>query len=599
MRISCDFKQKFFGELTVDGKLLRLYDLMLEFTPEWAARNSQVYDELTKYLIVRGVNYNCLVNYMLRFSSFHFSSPGVDTVLTYLRLLDELVVEDLELDITDSYPNTFRQCAELVCKAKGFKLKVISEHYPKGKLDSLYNNPRIIRGGVVFWMFVRYVLGKLRLITGKHNRKPAKVMFLANLRFSSHDERDNLMFGNLIRELNSKHISNKVLRYEKLTQVSNLKRFVKRFMFEPEAYIGDYYTLNHFVKCARDYRHLCKCWHKIRGLDKLRNLFVFRGYNYFNLVEPRLELIFNALSYIAIDNHNITKAIVNAEDYKVLVLDHEENMYGKGFMLNTRLDSKKRTLALSHEIVYPGCAHTHMKNKQVLERGSELWRPVPNVKCVWGEYSVEVLTDTCNYPRSILKLTGNPKFDSIFNTKFNDAAIIKKYGLSKKRKILFGSPAIPWLYPIIKEIAENNPQFEFIFKPHPNENIGKLEKMFSTMPRNFKLVDKFAHIYELIHASDIMITRISTVGFEAMLMGKPVFILNLDKNYSDGLPYVQSGAALEVRSLEGFQYQLDNLDKLKPELFKRMARFVAEQHYKNDGQATRRVADQIELLLNA
>jgi hypothetical protein len=219
----------------------------------------------------------------------------------------------------------------------------------------------------------------------------------------------------------------------------NLKRFLKNFFSQKVPYIGDYYSLSHIRSCERDFKKIRQVWNEIKHRKDVQNLFEYKGYNFYEVIAPRLELIFRGLSYIAADTKNIARQISKQERYKVLLLDHEDNMLGKGFMLNSRTGSKRKTLALSYELIYPGCNHTHAKNLPVLDRKSALWRPLPDVKCVWGEYAREVLLKHCNYKDSIIKVTGDPRFDALHNLKINKMEIIGKYSLSQKPKILFAS----------------------------------------------------------------------------------------------------------------------------------------------------------------
>ncbi len=602
MRISCDFSVRYSGSIEINNKSYQLYNLIRKYSLEWLSKYSEIYDALAEYLYIDGVNYAYLINYFIDYSSYYFSSPGLDIILPYIIILDEFVDEGVELEIVDTFPHTFKECARMVCNRKGVKLRVIKESYIKRRFNPLYNNHKMIRTELVVRLFLRYLIGLLRKMTGKDNRVAGDVLLLSNTRFSAHNERENLIFGPLINGFDNRKLSWKVLRYEKLTQTTNLQRFVKEFMLENVAYIGDYYTLRHFIECERVFKQLRKRWNRIKYKEEIKQLFVFRGYNFYELILPRLELVFNALSYIAADTAKITKKIIEKEGYKVLVLDHEENMYGKGFMLNTRTAQARKTLALSHELIYPGCIHTHIKNPKVLDKSSKIWRPLPDIKCVWGDYAKKILVDYCNYPEEIIKTTGNPKFDILFKKRFDRNEIIKKYGLSAKvPKVLYASPGNNiHTHKCVFEIARQNPDLEILIKPHPNENLAPIIKLLSLKEtNNLILLPKHANIYELISVSEYVITLGSTVGFEAMLMNKLVFILNPEGSFLGGLPYVKSGAAIEIRDSSELMDALKKLSKpfYRKKVESRMNRFVNFIHSINDGKASQRVADLLEELL--
>lgn len=597
-------------EINFDDDKIRIdrhsYDLWRNYV--WEYQNyffeyTRISSELRKQFLVEGYNYNNIIRYLIYEPHFYFKkSPGMALIFNYLNILDKIKDKkrNIDVDIYDFYNDAFKKCAIIYGEKQGIKVRIGRESYLKRNLNFIYETQFIVRNLIKARIFLRYLLGKIRLLSGKNNKKKCEVLFLSNIRFSKKREDENIMFGSLIKELDKNIITNKVLRYEPLTQTTNLNRFIKDFIFQNEAYIGDYYSLKHFSKCNKDFKLLKKRWEEIKDKQEFKDIFVYKGYNFYDIIKPRLEMTFNALSYIACDNKNITEEIIKREDYKVLVLDHEENMYGKGFMLNTRNMKNKKTVALSHELIYPGCIHTHIHNKEVMNKKSDLWRPLPDIKFVWGDYSKKILVETCNYSGRIIKVTGNPKFDPLFKRKYEKSEILYRFKLDKKRKrILVASQMDRYSQNIYMDIARKNKDIDIIIKPHQGDDVNKLNESLKGHPDNLKLVDKYADLYSLIYVSDYLITYNSTTGFEAMIMGKIVFILNPNKDTLLGLPYVESGAAIEIYSANDLTNELKKLSdkKYKDKILDNMKKFVKNMHYKNDGKASERVADEIIKIL--
>lgn len=572
-------------------------DYILDYT--------RISNKIKPFFALENFNYWDLLNYFLWHSSFYFrKKQALDFIFYYIDILDKKIDKKSKLIIQGDYVGTTDRIAILISNKKKIKLSIINAKN-KRKYNFLYENPFLIRNLLRFRLLMRFFLGKIRNIRKVATNYKPKILLLSNIRFSKIKVEDNLMFGGVIKELLRKKISFKELNYETLTQTSNLFQFIRKFSYRKESYIGDYYTLKHFKSCENDFSLLKKRWDKVEEIDDFKSIFTYKGYNFYDIIKPRLELIFNALSYIAVDNKNITKTIIEKENYKVLIIDHEDNMYGKGFMLNVRTDSKKYTIALSHEIITPGCIHTHYNNKKVLDKKSVLWRPLPDVKCVWGEYGKKVLLDSCNYKKELIKITGNPKFDIILKKKYNKKTLLKKYSILKKykKRILIASSfevtLIDKCKKIYKEISQQNKEILIVFKPHPTEDMDMLKSILKDMPKNFFLVDKYCDIYELIYLSDYVITVQSTSGFEAMLFNKIVFILNYDNSELTGLPYVKNRAAIEINSANDFK---DEILKLKNKKYEdniriNMKKFADSIHYKNDGKASSRVIDIINKLL--
>jgi hypothetical protein len=124
-------------------------------------------------------------------------------------------------------------------------------------------------------------------------------------------------------------------------------------------------------------------------------------------------------------------------------------------------------------------------------------------------------------------------------------------------------------------------------------------KKFAKKPSNLTILDKGFNMYDLLHVSDYLVVRATTAGFEAMLMGKIVFVFNPRKEHLTGLPYAQSGAAIEISSSEELAEELRKLQDpaYRTGLLKKARLFAGKVHYKNDGRASERVANEIKKLI--
>ena len=598
MRITLDYKKEI---ITLDSKQISWFQGYVNNFIAIMSDYSRIRSEIRKYFIVNDINYTDLIAHIFYQNDYYFPrAPGLVTILNYLEILDSIKENrELILDINDFYLGTFRKCAELVGAKKKFQVKVLKEQYAKRNSDFWHHNPFLMKNALRARLGARLVLGWLRKALGKQNKEKADVFFLSSIRFDTGIPENNLMFGSVMKELNKKGVKSKILRYEEVERIANLKRFIKKFLLQKQAYIGDYYSLLHFLRCNKDFKLLRKKWEAVKDNPEFKKIFAYKGYNYYDIIKPKLELVFSALDYLSCDIRNITKAIIGVEDYKVLVLDHEESMYGKGFMLNTRLDKRRKTLALAHELIYPGCGHTHIRNNEALDRRSLLWRPLPDVKCVWSEYSKKVLLESCNYPENIIRVTGNPKFDLLFKKRYEPTDIIKHYQLSKpKKRVLYVPSPVSLSYlDELNEVSKKLNDYEFLIKPHPEEGrISQIkEKIRGFKNKNLKYINNKDDVYPLIQVSDYILTDASTVGFEAMLVNKIAFGCYPE----DAKIPLFMKASIRINSfleLPAWLKKLSNKNEAD-ELIKKNKRVVEYFHYKNDGRAAERVADEIERLL--
>jgi hypothetical protein len=575
------------------------------FGPTLMAK-SELTIRLKKYFAVGDYNHWELMDNFILFSSTYFhNKPGLDVIYAYIDYLNERITEDVELVPGYSFRETFINVAKMVCKKKGCRVSSIKRTARASYSHQLTQNDFFVRNAIRSRVFTRFLLGKIRKIAGKGAKKKADVVFLSNIRFSKETPENHSIYGPVMEELSRKKglgkVSYKTIFYEELIQLHNLRRVMKEFLLSDADYLGDYYTLKQLRQNKKDFKLLRRRWRELRDDPKFKRIFVYKGYDYYDLIKPRLELIFNALSYIACDNKNLTAGIAAREDYSVLVIDHDENMYGKGVMIATKDDKKKKTLALSHELIYPGCMHTHVRDELVKDRKNLIWRPIPDIKCVWGEFGKRTLLESCNYEKDVIRVTGNPAFDRIINKKHDKKEILRKYPFldDKRKKLLIASDCTRPTYPLYRKMIEQNPDVLFILKPHHYEDIGLLKDMFEPAPENFHMVDKLSDLYELIDISDFVITHSSTAGFEALLFDK-VLLITLPPGFKlVGLPYSDSGAALPIHKPEELKSTIKSLEEasFRQRLAEKRHRFVMDVNYKADGKASARVADEIVKLV--
>jgi hypothetical protein len=84
-----------------------------------------------------------------------------------------------------------------------------------------------------------------------------------------------------------------------------------------------------------------------------------------------------------------------------------------------------------------------------------------------------------------------------------------------------------------------------IVKLHPNEEVVDFSRLLSAEDRRYHAIAKDIDLYGLISASDLALTIDSTVGLEAVIMGKPLLVVNLDRR-PDLAPYVRYKVAFGV-----------------------------------------------------
>jgi hypothetical protein len=139
------------------------------------------------------------------------------------------------------------------------------------------------------------------------------------------------------------------------------------------------------------------------------------------------------------------------------------------------------------------------------------------------------------------------------------------------------------------------PQYHFIVKPHPGEDIKPYKTALQELQSqsNVELVTSSV-VENAIRQSDLVITVFSTAGLEAMLMGKPVIVLNLSEESSIA-PY--AAAAELVESKESLSRSIQTIleDPVRRQFLISAGNKYADEYFgKMDGQAAQRAVQVIQ-----
>jgi hypothetical protein len=140
------------------------------------------------------------------------------------------------------------------------------------------------------------------------------------------------------------------------------------------------------------------------------------------------------------------------------------------------------------------------------------------------------------------------------------------------------------------------PEEQIVIKLHPGFH-KKYRQIVSAIAEeeNIQVTITRDYLWELLAVSNLVIISESTVGLDAMVLDKPVVVVNLN-GQPDGIAYVSSGTARGAYSPEDIApvvREVLNNEQVRQELAEARKRFVYEYAYIQDGKACRRVAELI------
>ena len=270
--------------------------------------------------------------------------------------------------------------------------------------------------------------------------------------------------------------------------------------------------------------------------QNLEKIFQYHDVSLWDFIKPKFEEVFLE-PYLPMYVHlleQIEEFLKNNSPTSVIQI-YETGPYAKCFQLPAQKLGIK-TVGLQHGIIYDGNPDY---NQQIIKNEENpLGNQLPDLTLVYGKYYQRILTEKCNYPISSVETMGNPSFYNIDKLKpeLSKEQILKKYYLENKKIILFplsfrysqkssnNSDDII-LDTLIKNMKHLN-DVVIIVRPHPGDYDAIYSKLNQYNALHNFLVSK-GSLFEDIVASDLIITTISSVGIDATIFEKPIFLIDI------------------------------------------------------------------------
>lgn len=230
---------------------------------------------------------------------------------------------------------------------------------------------------------------------------------------------------------------------------------------------------------------------------------------------------------------------------------------------------------------------------------------------IWGKEDKRYM-EGFGIENNRLVVTGSSLHDMVSVKKINKdkrKEIFAKLKIDKnKKKILLASQAFEgiWgekareeLIDVVVSKIKDLKDSQLIIKLHPREDEGISKEIIKKYnARNVIITKKEFDINDLISFSDVVITVNSTCIYDAILLNKPVIIVNLFK-VPEQVQYAKSGACLGVYHKKDFDSALKMAynKKLEKRFAEGRRKFMNNYFYKKDGKASIRTASLIKNMI--
>lgn len=204
-----------------------------------------------------------------------------------------------------------------------------------------------------------------------------------------------------------------------------------------------------------------------------------------------------------------------------------------------------------------------------------------------------------------IMVTGQPRYDILYYADkiYSKDKFLSKYEINPTHKIILWATAFHVQnheenirnFEVVFETMQNIKNATLIIKQHPSEE-EKYTKMIRNYSNKYKInaiiTPKNSDTHEQLFACDLMIIKDSTTAMEAVVLDKPVVVLNLSGE-TDAVDYVEQGVALGVYNENDLKHVIEKLLKHDIDLAKSRKRYIEKYLCKADGKATERVVDLI------
>ncbi len=213
------------------------------------------------------------------------------------------------------------------------------------------------------------------------------------------------------------------------------------------------------------------------------------------------------------------------------------------------------------------------------------------------------------YPPESVFVTGQPRLDRLINRKFSKDRLRSDLGIARDKeiavlatqplKIFLSDGDRKKLTSAVVNAMDSFPEEQLVIKLHPEEHISEYKQVLREINRDNVILCQTIDVYELLNASNLVMTIASTVALEAMLFNKPVLCIDFTGRVPIHL-FTEDGAAIAVHQeadlVPAIHKALHDPQTIK-ELEQGRKKFIDKHIYKPDGLTSKRVAELIVRLI--
>lgn len=341
-----------------------------------------------------------------------------------------------------------------------------------------------------------------------------------------------------------------------------------------------------------------RTWSRLAGAAGLRDAMTHRGVRLGDLAQADLAATFLLQLPWAVRSYEEMSAALRAVRPVVVVLYAESSGWGRAAIAACRAHGVP-TVAIQHGILYP----TYFSYRH---EPDEADCPRPDRTAVFGAAAGRFLVERGGYPAESLVTTGSPRFDQLLETagRLDRDALRAAQGVTADEPLVVVASRFRGIRETHRSIGS---AFEglvraiealgarAVVKPHPAEPAAAYEEVVRRLGgTRVRVTSPSADLVPLLVAADLLVTVESLSAVEALVLGRPVVVLNAPSNLH---ALVEQGVALGVPAgddpREALRRALHD-EGTRNDLAAARVRYVSDEAMGVDGKATERIAALVE-----
>lgn len=339
---------------------------------------------------------------------------------------------------------------------------------------------------------------------------------------------------------------------------------------------------------------------KVSQVSETPSLYTFQGMNFFPLFQMKMKAALPQLLSRELATIDILNRVFSREEIRMVVTEEDVCPFNK----------RLAQMASRHGIPTVAIQHGGMGHaKAFIPLSSEFF-------FCWGENDRQRLMEW-GVPAEKIRVTGSACYEGLMKKKSKGYS--SRRGGSR-RVLYLGVPYherhrpdfvdhgyISWAshqeeLKVLKELIREYPNVRFVYKFHPRD-LHTDETMKSLMAEaklgRVTFVKK-GYLGRLFDEADFVVTAWSSVCIEALLLEKPLLVVNLESAY-DAFPMLQEEIALGAKTEEEFKNRFrEMLAKTDQELFEwkeRIRCYASRLNQTTPSGATKQIFQELRKIL--